>query len=58
MLVERAIEKLSPISQEMTRLMKDTSEIDRVLAKGADKARAIAAPVLKETYEIVGILQP
>ena len=58
MLVDRAIEKLSPISQEMTRLMKDTSEIDRVLAKGADKARAIAAPVLKETYEIVGILQP
>ena len=58
MLVERAVEKLAPISQEMMRLMQDTSEIDRVLAKGADKARAIAAPVLKETYEIVGILQP
>ena len=58
MLVERAVEKLAPISQEMMRLMQDTSEIDRVLAKGANKARAIAAPVLKETYEIVGILQP
>ena len=58
MLVERAVEKLAPISQEMMHLMQDTSEIDRVLAKGANKARAIAAPVLKETYEIVGILQP
>lgn len=58
MLVERAVEKLSPISQEMARLMEDTSEIDRVLAKGVEKATAIAIPVLKETYEIVGILQP
>ena len=58
MLVERAVEKLSPISQEMARLMEDTSEIDRVLAKGVEKATGIAIPVLKETYEIVGILQP
>ena len=58
MLAELAVEKLSGISDEMKRLMHDTDEIDRVLAKGIEKARAIAAPVLKETYEIVGILRP
>jgi tryptophanyl-tRNA synthetase len=53
MLVERAVEKLSPISAEMRRLLNDKSEIDRVLEGGAERARAIAAPILKHTYEIV-----
>jgi tryptophanyl-tRNA synthetase len=55
MLVERAVEKLSPISAEMLRLLNDKSEIDRVLEGGAERARAIAAPILKHTYEIVGL---
>ena len=55
MLVERAVAKLSPISAEMRRLLDDKSEIDRVLEGGADRARAIAAPILKRTYEIVGL---
>jgi tryptophanyl-tRNA synthetase len=55
MLVERAVEKLSPISAEMCRLLDDKSEIDRVLESGADRARAIAAPILKRTHEIVGL---
>ena len=55
MLVERAVEKLSPISAEMRRLLDDKSEIDRVLENGAERARAIAAPILKRTYEIVGL---
>jgi tryptophanyl-tRNA synthetase len=55
MLVERAVEKLSPISAEMRRLLDDKSEIDRVLEGGADRARDIAAPILKRTYEIVGL---
>jgi tryptophanyl-tRNA synthetase len=55
MLVERAVEKLSPISAEMRRLLNDESEIDRVLEGGAERARAIAAPILKHTYEIVGL---
>ena len=55
MLVERAVEKLSPISAEMRRLLDDKSEIDRVLEGGADRARAIAAPILKRTFEIVGL---
>jgi tryptophanyl-tRNA synthetase len=55
MLVERAVEKLSPISAEMRRLLNEKSEIDRVLEGGAERARAIAAPILKHTYEIVGL---
>ena len=57
MLAELAVEKLSDISDGMMRLMHDTSELDRVLSKGNEKARAISAPVLKKTYEIVGILR-
>ena len=57
-IVERAVGTLSPITGEMNRLMQDLSEIDRVLKDGADKARAIAAPILQRTYDIVGLLRP
>ena len=56
MLADLAVAKLSPISDEMSRLMQDTAEIDRILAGGADRARTIAAPILKKTYEIVGMV--
>jgi tryptophanyl-tRNA synthetase len=54
-LADLAVDKLAPISAEMARLMADPAEIDRILAAGADKARALAAPVLQRTYEIVGL---
>ncbi len=56
MLAELAVEKLSPISGEMTRLLDDTAEIDRILGRGAERAREIAAPILSQTYEIVGLV--
>lgn len=55
-LAELAVEKLAPISTEMARLMNDPAEIDRLLAKGAMQAREITAPILKKTYEIVGMV--
>ena len=55
-LAELAVAKLSPISTEMARLMNDVSEIDRLLAAGAEQAREITAPILKKTYEIVGMV--
>ena len=55
-LAELAVEKLAPISQEMARLMQDTAQIDRILSDGAGKAREIAAPILKKTKEIVGMV--
>ncbi len=56
MLAELAVAKLSPISGEMSRLMQDEGEIDRILADGAMRARAIAAPILAKTYDIVGMV--
>ncbi|MEM6371667.1 MAG: tryptophan--tRNA ligase [Pseudomonadota bacterium] len=55
-LADLAVSKLAPISGEMARLMDDTPEIDRMLARGAEQARAITAPILKKTYEIVGMV--
>ncbi|WP_271948386.1 tryptophan--tRNA ligase [Ruegeria faecimaris] len=56
MLADLAVAKLSPISTEMARLMGEEAEIDRILANGAEKARAIAAPILQQTYDIVGMV--
>ncbi len=56
-LADLAVAKLAPISDEMKRLMDDPAEIDRKLARGAERAREIATPVLKQTYDIVGLLQ-
>ncbi|WP_371228826.1 tryptophan--tRNA ligase [Roseovarius sp. 2305UL8-3] len=56
MLADLAVAKMSPISDEMARLMQDVTEIDRILANGAGRAREIAAPILKKTYEIVGMV--
>jgi len=55
-LADLAVAKLAPISSEMARLMSDVGEIDRILAKGALQAREITAPILKKTYEIVGMV--
>jgi tryptophanyl-tRNA synthetase len=56
MLSELAVAKLAPISTEMARLMQEQDEIDKILAHGASQAREIAAPILKKTYEIVGMV--
>jgi len=56
MLSDLAVSKLSPISTEMARLMEHQDEIDKILAHGAGQAREIAAPILKKTYEIVGMV--
>ena len=57
-LADLAVAKLAPISTEMSRLMADPAEIDRILSKGAAQAREITAPILKRTYEIVGMVGP
>jgi len=56
-LADLAVSKFEPISTEMARLMQDPAEIDRILAKGADKANAIAQPILDKTYDIVGFVR-
>ena len=56
-LAELAVAKLSPITTEMNRLMKDPAEIDRILGQGADRAEAIARPIMEKTYEITGMIR-
>ncbi|TFL19977.1 tryptophan--tRNA ligase [Jannaschia formosa] len=56
-LADLAVAKLSPVSTEMARLMADPAEIDRLLARGAERAREITVPILEKTYEIVGMVR-
>ncbi|WP_122073268.1 tryptophan--tRNA ligase [Pseudophaeobacter sp. EL27] len=58
MLAELSVEKMSPITTEMTRLMQNQDEIDKILTRGSERARAITAPILRQTYEIVGMVPP
>jgi len=57
-LTDLAVAALGPIGAEMTRMTDDPATVDRVLADGAERARAIAAPILKEVQDIVGFLRP
>jgi len=56
-LAELAVAKLAPITREMNRLMADPAEIDRILGDGADRAEALARPVLEQAKDIVGLIR-
>ncbi len=56
-LAELAVEALAPITAEMARLMQDPAEIDAILGRGADRANAIAQPILDRCFEIVGMVR-
>jgi tryptophanyl-tRNA synthetase len=55
-LAELAVEKIAPIGAEMTRLTNDPGHVDAILAKGAERARAIAAPIMADVKKHVGFL--
>jgi tryptophanyl-tRNA synthetase len=55
-LTDLAVSKLGPINQEMKRLLAHPDELDALLRKGAERAQAIAMPILREVEEIVGFL--
>ena len=55
-LAELAIAKIAPIGDEMRRLTDDPTLIDGFLADGADRARALAEPVMAEVRKHVGFL--
>jgi len=56
-LADLAVAKLAPITTEMTRLMQDPAEIDRILGQGAARADAIARPIMDQVYDIVGMIR-
>jgi tryptophanyl-tRNA synthetase len=55
-LAELAVATLAPINAEMRRLTADPGHLDRVLGQGAERAAAIAGPVISDVKEIVGFL--
>jgi tryptophanyl-tRNA synthetase len=55
-LTDLAVAKLGPIGAEMKRLLSHQDELDALLRKGAERAQAIAMPILREVEEIVGFL--
>ena len=57
-LSDLAVEKLAPLAAEMRRLKADPGHIDRVLADGAERARAIASEVMDGVKDVVGLLRP
>jgi tryptophanyl-tRNA synthetase len=56
-LADLAVAHLAPITARMQGFVADPAEIDRILGAGADKAAAIAAPILARTYDIVGLVR-
>jgi tryptophanyl-tRNA synthetase len=56
-LADLAVSRLAPIAAEMRRLKDDPGHIDAVLADGAERARAIATPIMNDVKDIVGLLR-
>lgn len=55
-LADLAVTKMGPIGAEMKRLMADEAHIDGVLRDGAERANAIAEPVMRDVKAIVGFI--
>ena len=57
-LADLAVTVLDPIQTRMRELMDDQASIDAVLKDGAERARAMSEPILKEIHEILGFVRP
>jgi tryptophanyl-tRNA synthetase len=56
-LADLTVAKIGPVTGEMRRLLADPAEIDRILKSGAERARAVAVPVMAEVKRQVGFIQ-
>lgn len=54
-LADLAVSVLAPVRDRLTRLLDDRAAVGAQLAKGADRANALAAPTLKAAQEAVGL---
>ena len=55
-LADLAVAKLGPIRNDMVRLLDDRGAIDAILNKGAEKARELAGPVLRQAQDAMGLM--
>ena len=53
-LAEVVVEKISPISLEITKLLKNEDHIDQILKEGAEKANEQSSKKVKEMKKIIG----
>ena len=56
-LTECLINAISPIRNEMNRILSDKVELNRILADGAEKAASIADPILANCKRVIGFVQ-
>ncbi len=49
---------VTPLRGRFDEFMSDRAELERILADGADRARAVASPVLSQVYQAVGFTAP
>lgn len=56
-LTEIAVEQIGPVADETRRLMSDPGEIDAILCDGAERARAVAEPILRSVKQVIGFIQ-
>ncbi|MFA7602159.1 MAG: tryptophan--tRNA ligase [Novosphingobium sp.] len=54
---ELLVEKLAPINARFVELRQDRAALDAILRKGAEKARALAAPTLEAAYDALGLVR-
>ncbi|SDJ50769.1 tryptophanyl-tRNA synthetase [Frankineae bacterium MT45] len=55
---EAVVAFCAPLAERSGKLLADPAELDRILAKGADRAREVADPTLTDAYTKVGFLPP
>ena len=56
-LADALIAMLAPLRGRLEELRRDPGELERILADGAERARALAAPTLASAYRAVGLTQ-
>jgi tryptophanyl-tRNA synthetase len=56
-LADLAVEKLAPIAGEMRRLLADPAHVDAILVDGAERAEALARPVIDGLKDVVGFIR-
>ena len=55
---EAVVEFVGPIQSRYRELRQDRAELSRLLAIGAEKARAVSGPTLERMYERMGFAKP
>jgi tryptophanyl-tRNA synthetase len=55
---EALVEFVTPVQARVKSYLDDTAELDKILSRGAEQARAVASRTLARTYDKLGFLSP